>query len=80
MEALVKSCNICWVWSGIPLHAQHCSKNNMPMLQKGLSYFDYLLHAVTHPWKLQRYHAVWYGLACPKFSKIANCQCLSGNG
>ena len=47
-------------------------------LQKGLSYFSYLLHVVTHSWKLQCDHAVLvgYGLACPKFSEITNCQYL----
>ena len=46
--------------------------------QKDLSYFAYLLHVVTHPWKLQGYHAVLvrYGPACPKFSKTTNHQYL----
>ena len=43
-------------------------------LRKGLIYFNYLLHVVTHSWKLQCYLAVLvgYGLACPKFSEITN--------
>ena len=41
-----------------------------------LSYFVYLLHVITHPWKLQFYHfiSVGYGPACPKFSEITNHQ------
>ena len=40
--------------------------------------FFYLLHVVTHLWKLQSYHAIlfWYGTACQKFSEVANCQYL----
>ena len=47
-------------------------------LQKGLSYFVYLLHVVTHSWKLQCYYAVMVGYdpACPKFSEITNRQYL----
>ena len=47
-------------------------------LQKGLSYFVSLLHVVTHPWKLQCYHAVLVGYdpTCPKFFKITNHQYL----
>ena len=42
------------------------------------SYFVYLLHVVTRPWKLQCYLVVLvgYGVACPKFSEIANWQYL----
>ena len=45
-------------------------------LRKGLSYFVYLLHVVTHPEKLHYYLGVLvgYGLACSKFSKITNGQ------
>ena len=44
---------------------------------EGLSYFVYLLHVITHLWKVQRYHAILfgYGPACPKFPEI-NCQYL----
>ena len=42
------------------------------------SYFVYLLHVVTHPWKQQCYHFVLggYGLACPVFSEITSFQSL----
>ena len=75
MEALVKSCNIWWVWQGMPGHAQHSpEKTNCKYLWERLSYFVYLLHVVTHPGKLQCYHVILvrYGSACPKFSEIAN--------
>ena len=41
---------------------------------KGWVSFVYLLHVVTHLWRLQCYHAIlfWYGPACPKFSEITN--------
>ena len=41
-------------------------------------FFFYLLHVVTHAWKLQCYHIVLvgYGPACPKFSKTTNHQYL----
>ena len=47
-------------------------------LQEGLSYLVYLLHVVTHLWKLQCCHAVLggYGPACPKFFEITNHQDL----
>ena len=47
-------------------------------LPKGLVYFVYLLHLVTHPWNLQCCHVVLvgYGPACPKLPKIANYQYL----
>ena len=62
MEALVKSHNVCWV-------CQVC-----PAMSLGKMEFVYLLHLVTHPWKLQRYHVVLvgYGVACPKFTEITN--------
>ena len=43
-----------------------------------MSYFVYLLHLVTHLWKLQCYHAILfvYCPACPKFSVITNRQYL----
>ena len=61
---------------GLVRHAPTCPMfciiTNCQYPEKGLSNFFYLLHAVTHPWKLQCYHVVLvgYGLACPKFSKI----------
>ena len=70
---------------GVVRHAQavQCSakkkkKTKHQYPQKDLSYFAYLLHVVTHPWKLQGYHAVLvrYGPACPKFSKTTNHQYL----
>ena len=33
MEALVKSCNICWVWSGMPGHAK--PQNNKVSISLG---------------------------------------------
>ena len=65
MEALVKSCNICWV-------------TKQQYIWEGLSYFVYLLHVVTPPWKLHCYHVVLvgYGSACPKFSEATNHQYL----
>ena len=43
---------------------------------EGLGCFVYLLHVVTHPWKLQCDHVVLvgYGLGCPKFSEATNHQ------
>ena len=31
METLVKSCNICWVWSGIPGQAEPSQNNKVPI-------------------------------------------------
>ena len=75
MKALIKSCNICWVWSGMPNVLQN---NKAPISLGRVELFCYLLHVVTHPWKLQYYHVVLvgYGLACPKFSEIKNRQYL----
>ena len=69
MEALVASCNICPTSSKI---------TKQQYLWEGLSYFVYLLHVVTHPWKLQCCHVVLvgYDLAYPKFSKTTNHQYL----
>ena len=61
-------------------HARPCLRFSRIIKQqylwKVLSYFVYLLHAVTHPWKLQCYYVVLvgYGLACPKFSETTNHQ------
>ena len=63
---------------GLVRHARACPKfskiTKQQYLWEGLSYFVYFLHAVTHPWKLQCYHAVLvgYGVACPKFSEATN--------
>ena len=45
---------------------------------EGLSFFVYLLHVVTHLWKLRFYHVilVGYGPACPKFAEATNQQYL----
>ena len=82
MEALVKSCIICWVllvlFAGFGQACPDMSKvlqNNKPTItREGLSYFVYFLHVVTHPWKLHCYHVVLveYGLACPEFSETGN--------
>ena len=47
-------------------------------LWEGLSYFVDLLHAVTHLWKLQCYHAILFGCgpAYPTISEITNRQYL----
>ena len=64
------------------MHARACPRfSNITKQQyhwEGWTYFVYLLHAVTHPWKLQCYHVglVEYGLACPKFSEATNHQYL----
>ena len=52
--------------------------NNVAISPERVELFSYLLHVVTHSWKLQCDHAilVGYGLACPKFSEITNCQYL----
>ena len=58
MEALVKSCNICCVWSGMPNNLQN---NKVPMSLERVELF-YLLHLVTHPWKLHCYHVFVKGI------------------
>ena len=72
MEALVKSCNVYWLWSGICPTSSKIT--NCEYLWERLSYFVYLLYVVTHPGKLHCYHVVLVGycLACPKFSEITN--------
>ena len=65
---------------GLVRHVQACrtfSRITKPQyLWEELSYFIYLLHVVTHLWKLQCYHIVLIGYcpACPKFSEITNRQ------
>ena len=73
MEALVKSCNICWIWSGMLGHSQHSKITKHQYLWEWWKYFVYLLHVVADPRKLQRYHVVLvgYGPACLKFSEIS---------
>ena len=67
---------------GLVRHARACPRfskiTKQQYLRKGLSYFVYLLHVVTHPWKLQCYHVVLvgYGLACSKLSEATNRQFL----
>ena len=66
---------------GFVKHARTCprfSKINQQHLWERLSFFVYLLHVVTHPWKLQSYHValVGYYLACPKFFEVTNHQYL----
>ena len=66
---------------GLVRHARACPRfskiTKQQYLRKGLSYFVYLLHVVTHPWKLQCYVVlVGYGPACPKFSEATNHQYL----
>ena len=47
---------------GLVRHARACPRfskiTKQQYLWEGLSYFVYLLHVVTHPWKLQCYHVV----------------------
>ena len=76
MEALVNLCDICLVF-GVVRHTLACTTISTKLTKcqyiwKELSRFVYLLHVVTHPWKLQHYHAVLvgYGLSCPKFFEI----------
>ena len=83
-----KWCPILAVWKlhvcfssyrlGSVRHARACpvfSKiTKQQYLLKGLSYFVYLLHVVTHPWKVQCYHVILfgYGPACLMFSEATN--------
>ena len=64
-EALVKSYNVCWVWSGTPGHAQRSptfsKKAYCKYLSESLSYFVYLLRVVTYTGKLQCSHVVLVG-------------------
>ena len=67
---------------GLVRHARACPRfskiTKQQYLWEGLSYFVYLLHVVTHSWKLQCYHVVLvgYGPAYPKFSEATNHQYL----
>ena len=72
MEALGRSCNIFWVWSGMP------NFSRITNCQYLLSYFVDLLHVFTHPGKPQCDHVVLVGYvpACPKVSEITNQQYL----
>ena len=76
MEALVKSCNIVGFGQACPGMPNFLQNNKCQYLWEGLSYFVYLLHLVTHLFKLQCHHAilVGYGPASPKFSQITNRQ------
>ena len=75
-KALVKSCNICLVWSCMPGHIASILQNNKATISPGrVELFVCFLHVVTHPWKLQCF-SVGYGPACPKFSEITNHQYL----
>ena len=63
-------------------HARACPRfskiSKQQYLWERLSYFVYLLHVVTHPWKLQCYHVdlLGYGPTCPKFPEATNHQYL----
>ena len=67
---------------GLVRHARACPRfskiTKQQYLWEGLSYFLYLLHVVTHSWKLQCYHvvSVGYVASCPKFSEATNHQYL----
>ena len=67
---------------GLVRHARACPRfskiTKQQYLWEGLSYFVYLLHVFTHPWKLHCYHVVLVGCgpACPKFSEATNHQYL----
>ena len=67
---------------GLVRHARACPRfskvTKQQYLWERLSYFVYLLHVVSHPWKLLCCHVVLvgYGLACPKFSETTNHQYL----
>ena len=39
MESLVKSCNICWVWSGMPGHAEPFPNNKVPISPERVELF-----------------------------------------
>ena len=77
MEALVKSRNICWVWSGMPGHVQVLQKDKATISLER-AYFAYFLHVVSQPCKLQSYYVILVGYrpACSKFSKATNQQYL----
>ena len=63
---------------GLVRHARACPRfskiSKQQYLWERLSYFVYLLHAVTHPWKVQCYHVdlVGYRPTCPKFPETTN--------
>ena len=67
---------------GLVRHARACPNptkiTKQQYLWEWLSYFVYLLHEVTRPWKLQCYHVVLvgYGPAFPKFCEATNHQYL----
>ena len=66
---------------GLVRHARACPRfskiSKQQYLWERLSYFVYLLHFVTHPWKLQYYvDLVGYGPTCPKFPEATNHQYL----
>ena len=52
MEALFKSYNICWVGQACPCMSNVLQNNKAPISLGSVELF-YLLHVVTHPWKLQ---------------------------
>ena len=67
---------------GLARHARACPRfskiSKQQYLWERLSYFVYLLHVVTHSWKLHCYHVdlVGYGPTCPKFPEATNHQYL----
>ena len=65
--------HVIFVGKACPSMSNFLQNNKAPISLEKVELF-YLLHVVTHPWKLQPYHAVLvgYGLVCPKFSKITN--------
>ena len=60
-DSWFKLYNIFWVWSGMLSHAMFTELKRCQYLQKMLGCFICLLHVVTYPWKLQRYHVVLVG-------------------
>ena len=73
MDAIVDSCNACWVLSACP-GMSTVLRNNKLQISLGKVELFYLLLVVTHPGKLPCYHVVLVGFdpACPKFSEITN--------
>ena len=71
METLVKSCNVCWFWSGMPNVLQ---KNKLQMSLGKVELYCLFVACSYTPGKLQCYYVVLagYGSACPRFSEITN--------
>ena len=76
MEALVKSCNICWVWSGMPGHVQGSPKYQSNNISGNGWVILFICCMLLHIHESYSVDLVGHGPTCPKFPEATNHQYL----